>query len=192
MGRGREGPQKFLGQWEGILQTDGCQAYDGIGGPKLVHVGCWAHARRRTVDAVKVNRYDATVIKMVMRMDALFLVDRDARKEMTAEERLVTARQQHGEVWAEEIRHECIKLSGTVLPKSATGKAVSYTLNMWPKLRRCFDCRKWNCPTTWPKIRCDRWRWAVRTGYMSAAPKPDRKSPRSCRLSNPAVGLVSR
>jgi transposase len=43
MGRGREGPQKFLGQWEGILQTDGYQAYDGIGGPKLVHVGCWAH-----------------------------------------------------------------------------------------------------------------------------------------------------
>jgi hypothetical protein len=43
MGRGREGPQKFLGQWQGILQTDGYQAYDGIGGPKLVHVGCWAH-----------------------------------------------------------------------------------------------------------------------------------------------------
>ena len=56
LGRGREGPQKFLGQWEGILQTDGYQAYDGIGGPKLVHVGCWAHARRKFVDAVKVNR----------------------------------------------------------------------------------------------------------------------------------------
>ena len=55
LGRGREGPQKFLGQWEGILQTDGYQAYDGIGGPKLVHVGCWAHARRKFVDAVKVN-----------------------------------------------------------------------------------------------------------------------------------------
>ena len=34
MGRGREGPQKFLGQWEGILQTDGYQAYDTTGGPK--------------------------------------------------------------------------------------------------------------------------------------------------------------
>ena len=101
-------------------------------------MGCWAHARRKFVDAVKVNRDDAAAIQMVMRMDALFLVNRDARKEMTAEERLV-ARRQHGEVWAEEIRHECIKLSGTVLPKSALGKAVGYTLNMWPKLRRCFD-----------------------------------------------------
>ncbi|PYJ40306.1 MAG: hypothetical protein DME86_12585, partial [Verrucomicrobia bacterium] len=34
---------KFLGQWEGILQTDGYQAYDTTGGPKLVRVGCWAH-----------------------------------------------------------------------------------------------------------------------------------------------------
>jgi transposase len=139
MGRGREGPQKFLGQWEGILQTDGYQAYDGIGGPKLVHVGCWAHARRKFVDAVKVNREDAAAIQMVLRMDALFLVDRDAReKQMTIEERLAS-RREHAEVWAEEIRQECAKLAPTVLPKSALGKAVGYTLNMWPKLRRCFD-----------------------------------------------------
>ena len=32
-----------------------------------------------------------------------------------------------------------MKLSSSVLPKSALGKAVGYTLNMWPKLRRVFD-----------------------------------------------------
>ena len=139
MGRGREGPQKFLVQWEGILQTDGYQAYDGIGGPQLVHVGCWAHARRKFVDAVKVNREDAAAVQMVMRMDALFLVDRDARaKQMTIQERLAS-RREHAEIWAEEIRQQCAKLASTVLPKSALGKAVSYTLSQWPKLRRCFD-----------------------------------------------------
>jgi transposase len=40
LGRGRAGPVKFLGEWEGILQTDGYAAYDRVGGPKLVHVGC--------------------------------------------------------------------------------------------------------------------------------------------------------
>ena len=76
---------------------------------------------------------------MVMRMDGLFLVDRDARqKQMTVEERLA-ARRQHVEAWAEGIRQECVKLMTTVLPKSALGKAVSYTLNQWPKLRRVFD-----------------------------------------------------
>ena len=86
-----------------------------------------------------MNRDDAAAIQMVMRMDGLFLVDRDAReKQMTIEERL-ESRREHAEVWAEEIRQECAKLSAAVLPKSALGKAVNYTLNMWPKLRRCFE-----------------------------------------------------
>ena len=39
-------------------------------------MGFWAHARRKFVDAVKVNPKDAEAIKMVTRMDALFVVDR--------------------------------------------------------------------------------------------------------------------
>ena len=34
LGRGRDGPKRFLGQFEGILQTDGYAAYDQIGGPQ--------------------------------------------------------------------------------------------------------------------------------------------------------------
>jgi transposase len=139
LGRGREGPKKFLGQWEGVLQTDGYAAYDGVGGPKMAHVGCWAHARRKFVDAVKVNRDDAEAAKMVVRMDALFLVDRQARERgLTVEERL-DDRRQHAESWVEEIRQECLRLAPKALPKSALGQAITYTLNQWPKLRRCFD-----------------------------------------------------
>jgi len=43
LGRGRDGPKEFLGQFEGILQTDGYGAYDHVGGPGIVHAGCWAH-----------------------------------------------------------------------------------------------------------------------------------------------------
>jgi transposase len=43
MGRNREGPKRFLGQFEGILQSDGYAAYDQVGGPKMVHASCWAH-----------------------------------------------------------------------------------------------------------------------------------------------------
>ena len=139
LGRGREGPKKFLDSWEGILQTDGYQAYDTIGGPKLVHVGCWAHARRKFVEAVKVNPKDAEAIAMVTRMDALFLVDCHAREQqLTADERLAL-RREHADSWAAEIHDECVRLRKIALPKSALGQAVSYTLNMWPKLRRCYD-----------------------------------------------------
>jgi hypothetical protein len=139
LGRGRDGPNKFLGKWEGILQTDGYQAYDNIGGPKLVHVGCWAHARRKFVDAVKVNPQDPAAVAMVTRMDALFLVDRHARQQQLSIEERLALRREHADSWAEEIRRECVALSKSTLPKSALGQAAAYTLNMWTKLRRCFD-----------------------------------------------------
>ncbi len=51
MGRGRAGPKRFLGEFEGILQTDGYIAYEKVGGPKMVQVACWAHARRGLFEA---------------------------------------------------------------------------------------------------------------------------------------------
>src|SRR4030088_569250 len=98
-GPGREGPRKFLGDWEGIMQTDGYAAYDDIGGPKLVHVGCWAHARRKFVDAVKVNPQDPAAIAMVSRMDALFLIDRDARHRALSADERQAQRSVSGQEW---------------------------------------------------------------------------------------------
>jgi transposase len=139
LGRGREGPRKFLDQWEGILQTDGYQAYDGVGGPMMVHVGCWAHARRKFVDAVKVNPQDAEAVKMVVRMDALFLVDRNARQQCLSGAERLALRREHARPWVDEMREVCLSLSRQVLPQSALGKAAAYTLNMWAKLKRCFE-----------------------------------------------------
>src|ERR1700733_5151704 len=139
LGRGRDGPAKFLKGWNGILQTDGYQAYDRVGGPSLIHVGCWAHARRKFVDAVKVNPQDGAAIAMVTRMDALFLVDRHAREQQLSAEERAALRREHAQTWVDEIHSECGKLRAQLLPKSALGEAAAYTLNMWTKLRRCFD-----------------------------------------------------
>ena len=104
-----------------------------------MHVGCWAHARRKFVDAVKVNPQDAAAVAMVTRMDALFLIDRDARgRALTTDERHAQ-RSQYAEEWLQEIRAACLGLTNQLLPKSALGQAAAYTLNMWAKLRRCFD-----------------------------------------------------
>jgi len=139
LGRGRDGPAKFLKGWNGILQTDGYQAYDQVGGLGLIHVGCWAHARRKFVDAVKVNPQDGAAIAMVTRMDALFLVDRQARDEQLNADQRAALRREYAHAWVEEIHFECQKLRAQLLPKSALGEAVNYTLNMWQKLKRCFD-----------------------------------------------------
>jgi transposase len=59
MGRGREGPKRFLGNFEGILQTDDYAVYDRVGGPKMVHAACRAHSRRKFIEAVKQTDLDA-------------------------------------------------------------------------------------------------------------------------------------
>jgi len=139
MGRDRAGPAKFLGQWAGVLQTDGYQAYEGVGGAGIVHAGCWAHARRYFVDAVKVNKEDGEAIKMVTRMDALFAVDRDARKRGLTVAGRDALRRELAMSWVEEIHAACQKLRPQLLPKSALGQAVGYTLNQWAKLKRCYE-----------------------------------------------------
>ena len=40
MGRDRAGPQQFLGDFAGVLQSDGYGAYDRVGGKGLVHAAC--------------------------------------------------------------------------------------------------------------------------------------------------------
>ena len=175
LGRGRDGPQKFLDKWEGILQTDGYQAYEGVGGPKMVHVACWAHARRKFVDAVKVNPHDAEAVKMVVRMDALFLVDRNARQQrFTSAERLALRREQ-ARPWVDEIRQECLVISHQVLPQSTLGKAVAYTLNMWNKLERCLEYEQVElsnnlAETSMRPVALGRKNW-LHVGSVKAGPK---------------------
>jgi Transposase IS66 family len=48
------------------------------GWPQIVHAACWAHARRKFIDAVKLNALDQESIEIVEKMDQLFRVDRVA------------------------------------------------------------------------------------------------------------------
>ena len=105
----------------------------------VMRVGCWAHARRKFVDAVKVNSNDPEALKMVLRMDALFVVDREAPREHWSPDQRLAMQREDAESWAQEIHDECVKLRATVLPKSVPGQAVSYALHQWERLRRCFD-----------------------------------------------------
>jgi transposase len=140
MSRGREGPAQFLGQFEGILQTDDYIAYErDIGGPKMVHAACWAHSRRHFVDAVKLNRQDAASIGTVKLMDELFAIDREAREAQMDRAARHRLRQEKAPPLLDQIREHILATSKTVLPESAVGKACRYTLALWKKLTRFLE-----------------------------------------------------
>lgn len=131
MGRGREGPKRFLGNFEGILQTDGYVAYQGVGGARMVHAACWAHARRKFVEALQLNSKDAGAVRMVARMDALFAVEREA---VDAGEQRLALRRARSAGMVLELRQALEAVAREALPASAMGKAANYTLSLWPKL----------------------------------------------------------
>jgi transposase len=139
MSRKREGPLSFLGNFEGLLQTDAYVAYDRVGGAQMVHAGCWSHARRYFVDAVKLNKQDAASIRAVQLMDKLFSIDARAREERMDHAARQALRQQYAPPLLEEMRDHILAMSKKVLPKSAAGQACSYTLAIWKRLFRFLD-----------------------------------------------------
>jgi transposase len=139
IGRGREGPKSFLGNYEGILQTDGYAAYDRTGGPKMVHAACWAHARRKLFDAVKLNPEDKVATQLVARIDELFAVDAEARKAGLDETARHALRNERSRPLLEILRGELEAAAKPALPSSALGKGVNYTLSLWQKLTRFLD-----------------------------------------------------
>ena len=139
LGRSREGPKKFLGPYEGILQTDGYAAYDRVGGANMVHAACWAHARRKVFDALKLNPDDRLARQLVARMDELFSIDAEARHAGMDEAARHALRQERSRPLLDVIKKEMETARAAVLPASALGKAISYTLSLWYKLTRFLE-----------------------------------------------------
>jgi transposase len=139
MGRGREGPMRFLENFAGILQTDAYAAYDRVGGPTMVHAACWAHSRRRFVEAIKLNPQDVASTRIVAQMAKLFAIDAQARDENMDFATRHALRMERAPSVLGELKAQIEAASRTALPSSPLGKAAAYTLRLWDKLTRFLD-----------------------------------------------------
>ena len=139
LGRGRDGPKQFLGQFEGLLQTDGYAAYDHIGGPKMVHAGCWSHAERYFSEAVQLNPQDPVATPIVARIDELFAIDAEVRRQGLSVEARHALRQEQSRPLLDGIRKQIEAARSTALPGGALAKACNYTLTLWQKLNRFLE-----------------------------------------------------
>jgi len=139
LGRGRDGPKQFLGPFEGLLQTDGYAAYDQIGGPKIVHAGCWSHSERYFSEAVQLSPQDPVARAIVARINELFAIDAEARSQRLSLEARDALRQQQSRPLLDEIRKQIEAARSTALPGGSLAKACNYTLTMWQKLTRFLE-----------------------------------------------------
>ena len=143
LGRGREGPKIFLDKFEGILQTDGYVAYEKVGGPKMVHACCWAHARRKFYEAHKVSPGESTAKGIVLLIDELFGIDAEARAQSLDLAGRDALRQEQARPLLPAIKAAIEAARASALPSSRLGQAIAYTLGLWPKLEHFLE---------WPEL----------------------------------------
>jgi len=139
LGRGREGPKAFLGNFAELLQTDGYAAYEKVGGPKLVHACCWAHARRKYFEAHQLSPGESVAKGIVILIDQLFGIDAAARAQNCDLAARDALRQQQARPLLDRIKQEIEAARGQALPSSKLGNAITYTLTLWTKLTRFLD-----------------------------------------------------
>jgi transposase len=139
MGRGRDGPKKFLAGFNGILQTDGYAAYDKVGGPKLVHAACWSHSRRKFYEAHQVSPGESVAKGIVQLIDDLFGIDAEARAQNLDWAGRDQLRQQQARPLLDVIREQIEAAREQALPASKLGGAIAYTLGLWERLKRFLD-----------------------------------------------------
>jgi transposase len=129
-------PAAFLKGFRGYLHVDGYVGYEGLTGVTLV--GCWAHARRKFLEAINVlpaperKKGGTHAHKGLDFCNQLFEIERDLH-EVTPEERLSGRKQRSTPVLAL-FRAWLDEISISALPKSKLGEAITYCLNQWRKL----------------------------------------------------------
>ena len=133
--RGGEHPRDFLAGFEGYLHVDGYAGYHKVKNVTLV--GCWAHARRKYDEALKVapnarSNPHSVAAQGLAWCNQLFAIEREL-KEVTSEERL-TARKEQSQAVLDGYYAWLQQQKSRTMPKSLLGKAIGYSLNQWEKL----------------------------------------------------------
>lgn len=136
-GRGGGCLDQLLEGYRGILQCDGYAAYDAYAAkhPGITLAACWAHARRKFHEALLGGQtLAAAPLKAIA---GLYVVEKDLRDSRAGPAERAVARLQHGVPILDRLRDDLVALRGhgSVLPKSPLGRAIDYTLGLWPKLR---------------------------------------------------------
>ena len=132
-----EVPVRLLAGYQGYLMTDGYDGYNPLirtGG--IEHLACWAHVRRRFVDAARVQPKGrrGRANEAVAMIGALYGIER-AHKHGT-DEACLLARQQLSVPALAALHAWLTKTLPEVAPQSALGTALAYLQKYWSRLIR--------------------------------------------------------
>lgn len=126
--------ERLLGDFEGVLQSDGYAAYPDYvrTRPKVAWVGCWAHARRKFFEATSERPADAT--RALGLIAQLYLHETQWDEAQVGDQRAALRQEHFAQPLAELKTLAQELLAGPVLPQSGLGQACTYLLGHWAPL----------------------------------------------------------
>ena len=140
--RERKAPEKILQTFSGSLQTDGYQAYQNMKTKgDITLLACMTHARRYFEKALDNDKKRAEHVLGLMQQ--LYSIERNAREREISFETRWRYRRLYARPILLELENWLKDNISQTLPKSAIGKAIGYTLNLWTKLKRYVDDGKY-------------------------------------------------
>ena len=130
-------PETLLASFTGALMTDGYAGYDGL--KTITHLGCMAHARRKFVEAQRVQPKGIAgkADEALEWFKDLYRIEREAA-ELNVADRYVL-RQAKALPVLNALAAWLTATKPTTAPKTALGEAITYLQRQWPCLIRYLD-----------------------------------------------------
>ena len=127
----------FLKEFKGYLQTDAFKGYNIFKSNSSVKlVGCWAHARRKYHDVVKITKTPGLAHEAMKYIRKLYQIEKYAREAKLSIEKRKELRQKKSKQILEYFKKWINKNINRAPPGSQIGQAMKYTLDNWTKLNR--------------------------------------------------------
>jgi transposase len=127
---------EFLSGYSGYLQTDGYEGYAAAvkGNDKIIHVGCFAHARRKFFEASKISEKPQSAEEGIKYIRRLYSLEGKMRSKNLDDEKFVAQRKAEATVILADFKSWLLKRKEEVPPTRLLGVAINYTLEQWDKL----------------------------------------------------------
>lgn len=146
--RNAEVAASLIGNYQGVVQTDGYVGYDFLDKrPGIIHVGCWAHARRKFKE-VKIalgksfspNNGPENITQTALDyIRELYNIEDKAKWLNLSPEETVELRRKESEKKLGEFKDWLDEHSPKIPPKSILGQAFFYTLSQWHRLKKYLE-----------------------------------------------------
>lgn len=146
--RSKEAPAKRLAGYRGFLQADAYTGYDHLFlSGEIKEVACWAHTRRKFVEAASLSQTPTRAHTAVSQINALYRLERQWK--LLSEDERQVQREQHSQPLLKAFHQWLLAQANAVLPKSTLGKAVNYALKNFDALYRYSTTGHLNIDNNW-------------------------------------------